>query len=89
MLWDDFGKEFADGKGKDNPDIYLTTLEHLGTEKEETVVFEDSALTIETACKAGFPTVGIYDRFNYGQDIIKKLADVYIDKDETLMKCFK
>ncbi len=77
------------GKGKDNPDIYLTALENLGTKKEETVVFEDSALAIETACKAGFSAVGIYDRFNYGQDTIKKLADVYIDKDETLMKCFE
>lgn len=88
-----FDKYFPDilscadiGKGKDEPDIFLKALETLGTDISETCVFEDSQVAIETAHKAGFMTVGIYDKNNYGQDIIKKTADVYIDENETLLK---
>ncbi len=61
------------GKGKDEPDIFLQAAEFLGTEIKDTWVFEDSLVAIETAVKIGMPTVGIYDKFNYGQDKIKKL----------------
>lgn len=74
------------GKGKDNPDIYLTALELLSTPKEETCVFEDSAVAINTADKIGLKTVGIYDRYNYGQDEIRQTATEYIAAGETLEK---
>ena len=76
------------GKGKDQPDIYLAALEHLGTTKDETCVFEDSAVAIDTAHKMGLKTVAIYDKFNYGQEQMKATADVYIADGETLMKLF-
>ena len=44
------------GVGKDNPQIYHTALEILGTEKENTVVFEDAPYAIKTAEEAGFMT---------------------------------
>lgn len=74
------------GKGKDQPDIYLAALEYLGTEKEETCVFEDSAVAIDTAHRLGLKTVAIYDRYNYGQEQMRATADVYIADGETLMR---
>ena len=41
--------------------------EFLGAEIKDTWLFEDSLTAIETATKIGMPTVGIYDKFNYGQ----------------------
>ena len=74
------------GKGKDQPDIYLKALETLGTSIEETYIFEDSHIAIDTAYKIGMKTVGIYDKYNYGQEEMKKITTVYIAEDETLKK---
>lgn len=74
------------GKGKEEPDVYLMALEYLGTEKEETYVFEDSQIAIDTAHKIGICTVGIYDKYNYGQDKIRQTATEYIAEGETLEK---
>ena len=77
------------GKGKDKPDIFLQAIEFLGAELKETWMFEDSLTAIETATKIGMPTVGIYDRYNFGQDRIKKIATNYIAEGETLLKLTK
>lgn len=74
------------GKGKDEPDIYLKALQCLGTTVEESCIFEDSHVAINTADKLGLKTVGIYDEYNYGHEEIQKIATVYIDKGETLEK---
>jgi HAD superfamily hydrolase (TIGR01509 family) len=74
------------GKGKDQPDIYIKAMESLGTSTEETCVFEDSHIAIDTADKIGMKTIGIYDKYNYGQDEMKKIATVYISEGETLEK---
>ncbi len=74
------------GKGKEEPDVYLKALEYLGTSKEETCVFEDSHIAIQTADEIGMQTVGIYDQYNYGQEEIKKIATEYIACGETLKK---
>ena len=74
------------GKGKEFPDIYEAALESLGTKREETWVFEDSYVALETAVSIGMPTVGIYDEFNLGQDRLEKAATYYVAKGETLMK---
>ena len=74
------------GKGKDKPDIFLQAVEFLGTEITDTWMFEDSLTAIETATKLGMPTVGIYDKFNFGQDKIKEIATEYIDSTQTLLK---
>ena len=74
------------GKGKEEPDIFMIAKDHLGTEIAETCVFEDSLLAIKTANKAGFKTVAIYDKNNYGQEEMKKIADEYIADGETLVK---
>lgn len=74
------------GKGKENPDIFLLASDFLGETIEDTWVFEDSLTAIETATKIGMNTVGIYDRFNYGQERIKEIATTYIAEGETLLK---
>lgn len=77
------------GKGKDAPDIFLLACDFLGEKPEDTWVFEDSLTAIETAAGIGMPTVGIYDRYNFGQDRIRKIANIYIDDGETLQKLIK
>ena len=52
-------------------------------------MFEDSHIAIKTANKIGVKTVGIYDRFNYGQEEMKQIADVYVGEGETLLKLLK
>ncbi len=72
------------GKGKEHPDVFLMAHEYLGTEKDSTWIFEDSVVAIETAKEAGYHTVGIYDRFNFGLDRVKELSTVYIGNGEGL-----
>lgn len=69
------------GKGKDEPDIYIKACEFLQTDKNETWVFEDSVVAIQTAVKIGMPTVGIYDRHNHSQDIISEISTIYLSHD--------
>lgn len=84
-----FLKIFSCGElkaGKDKPDIFLLAKDFLGEENDDTWVFEDSLVAIETAARIGLKTVGIYDRYNYGQEQIKSLATKYIAEGETLTK---
>ena len=39
---------------------------------------------LETAKKVGFQTVGIFDRYNFGQERLKKFSDIYLDENQTL-----
>ena len=72
------------GVGKDQPDIYLLAQQYLGAATEDIWVFEDSLVAIETATKIGFHTVAIYDKFNFGQAEMRRIADKYIPEGKTL-----
>lgn len=72
------------GKGKESPDIYLHTQAWLGTATEETWVFEDSFVALETAQRIGMPTVGVYDMYNPWQDKVQAASTVYIGAGESL-----
>ena len=74
------------GKGKEEPDIFEEALEVLGTPKEETFIFEDSYVALETAARAGFPTVGIFDCHAFEQERLARSATHYIAEGETMMK---
>ena len=74
------------GKGKEEPDVFLLAGEFLGENPCDTWVFEDSLVAIKTATKIGMNTVGIYDKYNFGQDEIKQTATHYIADGETLLK---
>lgn len=65
------------GHGKDEPVIYEKALEHLGTEKGSTLVFEDAVHAIETAKRAGFVVAGVFDK-SEKQEKVRALSDFYI-----------
>ncbi len=67
------------GHGKDEPDIFEYALAYLQTEKTETAVFEDAYHAAKTAKEAGFPVVGIYDRYEKRTEEIKSFADFYMN----------
>lgn len=66
------------GSGKDKPDIYLAALERFGSSLDQTCVFEDSFVALETAKRAGFITVGIHDNGNYDHDKLMAASDYYL-----------
>lgn len=75
------------GFGKDKPVIYQKALEHLGTKKEETYVFEDLPFALKTAKEDGFRTIGVYDRHEAAQTELKELADYYVlDFNDPVLK---
>lgn len=47
--------------GKDSPDIYYKGMELLGTNNEDTLIYEDALHAIETAAKEGFHVIGVFD----------------------------
>ncbi len=77
------------GAGKDTPVIYDKALEHLGTPKESTFIFEDALYAIETAKKADYKIVGIYDVSEAAApEKVKELCDVYINEYSEIYKHF-
>lgn len=74
------------GKGKEHPDAFLAALDYLGTPIEETCVFEDSFVALNTAANAGFMTVGIYDKYNFDIDKLEQKATYFIADGESLAK---
>ena len=74
------------GKGKEEPDVFYLALDHLGTSKEETWVFEDSFVALSTALEAGFPTVGVYDKYSFRQDVMKEKSTIYVAENEDVSK---
>ncbi len=80
------------GAGKEKPDIYLEAARRMGSFPGETLVFEDALHALETAKKAGFRTVGVYDPANTEQEQIRKTADLYLstlEETELLRKCLR
>lgn len=66
------------GFGKESPEIYRQALEHLKTEKSETVVFEDALYAMKTAKKDGFKLAAVYDEHEQEQEEVKEISDYYI-----------
>ena len=77
------------GCGKNDPNIYRTALAFLGTEKRETLVFEDAFHALMTAKNDGFPIAAVYDKHEEKQEKLKEIADIYItDFNTVLFKSF-
>lgn len=78
------------GAGKDTAVIYDKALEHLGTEKEKTFVFEDALYAIETAHKAGYNIVGISDVSEKADpETVKNFCKCYINDYSEIYKYFE
>lgn len=67
------------GHGKDEPHIFEAALRFLGTEKAETVVFDDALYAIRAAKEAGFPIAAVYDTHEKAQAEVRTLSDVYLE----------
>ena len=65
-------------QGKDRPHVYRAAMECIGTNRENTLVFEDSLKALRTAREDGFLTVGVYDRYERDQAGLRAMADYYI-----------
>lgn len=72
------------GKGKEHPDVYFKALEQIGTTPEDTWIFEDSFIALETAASIGMYTVGIYDPNNYEQQRLKNASRIYLGPGQTM-----
>ena len=66
------------GYSKETPEIYRTALHHLGTEKAETVVFEDAFYALKTAKNDGFKVAAVYDEHEPKQEEMREISDYYI-----------
>lgn len=67
------------GASKTEPTIFEVALDHLGTPRKSTVVFEDSLHAIETAHAAGFPTAAIQEAASIDdRERILEIADISI-----------
>lgn len=72
------------GVGKTKSDIYEVALSHLGTEKKDTIVFEDALHGIISAKNAGFPVIAVADPSAFAdKDEILQYADFYIESFST------
>lgn len=75
------------GAGKDEPLIYLKAAESMQAEPNETLVFEDALHAAETAKKAGFVVIGVYDEENRKNiSKMKEVCDCYCDRMDTAIK---
>lgn len=73
------------GEDKHSPRIYQMAAEGMGLRPEECVVFEDILLGIETAAKAGFYTVGVYEQASArDHEAMRHKADCFIDSYENI-----
>jgi len=72
------------GYGKNDPAIYRTALAYLGTDKRETLVFEDVLHALMTAKNDGFPVAAVYDEHESRQTEMKANGDYYITDFEAV-----
>lgn len=64
------------GVGKNQPDVYHAAAERLGAKPDEIAVYEDAFYAAETAKKAGYYVVGVFDESSAKNwDRLKELSD--------------
>ncbi len=74
------------GASKTEPDIFNEACAWLGTSPSETAVFEDSLFAAETAKRAGFKVVGVYDEFSaHNEKSLRDISDLYIKSFRELL----
>lgn len=77
-------------EGKNSPGIFLGAAKVLGTLPSETAVIEDSLHCIESAKKAGFFTVGVYDEASEAEwQTISETADAVFGSLDGIKKIFE
>ena len=66
--------------------MFIAAETYMGTSRENTWVFEDSIVSLETAKTAGFQTVGVYDQYNFNLDRVPEVSTEYIGKGDSLAR---
>lgn len=67
------------GAYKEHPDIYLAAAERLGADISECAVFEDAEYCAATSHRAGFFTVGVYDKVAEKEGDTRQFCDLFIE----------
>lgn len=67
------------GSSKREHEIYKLAMDHLGTEPENTYMFDDALYVAQTAGVLGINCVGMYDEYMFHQDELKAATDFYIE----------
>lgn len=74
------------GMGKDHPEVYDRAAQLMGTERSNTLVFEDALHAIKTASAAGYYVIGVYDESEgVDEDRIAPLCSQYVRSLEELL----
>lgn len=68
----------AVGHGKDEPVIFREAVKHLGTEKTNTLIFEDALYAVQTAKADGFPVAGVFDAYEKRWQEVQLLTDFFL-----------
>lgn len=76
------------GRGKHYSDIYDAAWALIGTQKEKTYVFEDIFVGLNTAKKAGYRVVGVYESVagEEEREAVKRISDIYVERLDALIK---
>ncbi|MBE6915868.1 MAG: HAD family phosphatase [Ruminococcaceae bacterium] len=74
------------GKDKSHPDVFIAAETYMGTSREDTWVFEDSFVALQTASKAGFQTVGVFDENNFDAAGIEAVSNEYIGVGDSFVR---
>ena len=67
------------GSSKHTPEIYDAAASYMGTERGQTLVFEDSLYALKTAADAGFRAVGVFDADGESdQKGVEETGEIYL-----------
>lgn len=73
------------GKSR-GPDVYDVALQKLGGTKQDTIVFEDVLVAVQTARKAGYYTIAVQDEMQGDtRPLIKEIANKFITSYKEMM----
>lgn len=73
------------GKGKPDPEVFLTAASKLGATPERSIVVEDAAAGIEAARRAGIKCIGVNDPALQADVVVASLTDLRRDAFERLL----
>ncbi len=75
------------GVGKEEPLIFDKAAKYMGTDKTDTVIFEDALYAVRTAKNAGYTVVAVEDSLSGDPTPIIELADHYVNGDNVVSVC--
>ena len=73
------------GAWKTSPAVYHLAAERFGASVEDCVVVEDALFALKTAKKAGFLTIGVYEKSEPDQEEVRYFSDRYVKHYDELM----